>query len=381
MKIAVVHGFYSSETPSGENIVVEAQVAALRSAGYDVRLIAVRTDDLSHSPLYPVRTAVNVMSGRGASPMQKLLEFQPDVVHVHNLFPNIGTRWLSHWDGPIVATLHNYRPMCAAGILFRDSKTCTLCPDHGSHHAVIHGCYRGSSIATIPLAVRNRKGAPNDALLSRADRIILLSERSKKIYEAAGIKREKISVIPNFVEAQGFNGEAPLGRDWVYIGRLTIEKGVDHLMKYWPKGKNLRVFGDGPLLPRAGHQSARPDITFEGKISRAQVPEILANSAGLIFPSLCAEGAIPLTYVEALAAARPVVAYSGNGAADDIEAYGCGAIFSDWARLAVTLEKVESQRLEYSRKASTRFFEGFTSDRWLTDTSRLYSDVMAKRQQ
>ena len=46
MKISVVHSYYSSATPSGENFMVDSQVAALTEAGHDVQLIALRTDDL-----------------------------------------------------------------------------------------------------------------------------------------------------------------------------------------------------------------------------------------------------------------------------------------------------------------------------------------------
>src|SRR4051812_31099182 len=68
--------------------------------------------------------AFAVASGYGASPLSALSRFKPDVVHVHNLFPNWAWRWLNEWDGPLVATLHNFRPLCAAGTLFRDDHNC-----------------------------------------------------------------------------------------------------------------------------------------------------------------------------------------------------------------------------------------------------------------
>jgi len=39
-----------------------------------------------------------------------------------------GSNWLKRWSGPLVATLHNYRPACAAGTLFRDGKVCEIRP-------------------------------------------------------------------------------------------------------------------------------------------------------------------------------------------------------------------------------------------------------------
>lgn len=69
MRISVVHSFYGSASPSGENFMVDNQVAALSEAGHDVQLIDVRTDDLQGHPLYKVRTALTVATGRGHSPL------------------------------------------------------------------------------------------------------------------------------------------------------------------------------------------------------------------------------------------------------------------------------------------------------------------------
>jgi hypothetical protein len=52
-----------------------------------------------------------------------------------------------------VMTLHNYRTVCAAAIPMRDGKPCTECLDRQSvNPALSYGCYRGSHLATLPLA-------------------------------------------------------------------------------------------------------------------------------------------------------------------------------------------------------------------------------------
>ena len=60
MRIAVVHSYYSSREPSGENVVVDLQVEALRRAGHDVTLVARRTDDLRTSKAWYVTSAARV---------------------------------------------------------------------------------------------------------------------------------------------------------------------------------------------------------------------------------------------------------------------------------------------------------------------------------
>src|SRR5688572_988933 len=132
MRIALVHSYYSSRVPSGENNVVDAQAQALRSAGHDVVVVAQSTNHRMRRRTYSLEAAVTVATGIGPSPLRALREFAPDVVHLHNLFPNFGRRWLREYDGPLVATMHNYRPLCPAATLFRDGGVCTECPDRRS---------------------------------------------------------------------------------------------------------------------------------------------------------------------------------------------------------------------------------------------------------
>ena len=71
MRIAVVHSFYRSDSPSGENQVVAQQVELLREAGHDVLLVARSSDELGTGLVDRVRLApsavVSVTSQNPAS--------------------------------------------------------------------------------------------------------------------------------------------------------------------------------------------------------------------------------------------------------------------------------------------------------------------------
>jgi len=51
-------------------------------------------------------------------PLKTIRRFRPDIVHIHNLFPNFGRRCVEDINVPVVHTVHNYRPLCANGLLF-----------------------------------------------------------------------------------------------------------------------------------------------------------------------------------------------------------------------------------------------------------------------
>ncbi|MFE0105750.1 glycosyltransferase family 4 protein [Streptomyces sp. NPDC059009] len=325
MKVALVHSFYASGQPSGENEAVRDQVGALSTAGHEVHLVAAHTDELSRDPLYPLRAAGRVATGWGANPLAELREFGPDVVHVHNLFPNFSRSWVTSWPGPLVATVHNYRPLCAAGDLYRDGAVCTRCPDGDRWAGLRHGCYRGSRLATAPLAWAGRGGAGGDPVLARADRVVVLSESARETYERAGVGAGRLAVIPNFVvDGGGWARTAPVDAPWIFVGRLSAEKGVLELLRRWPEGEPLDVVGDGPLAGDC-RAVAPSSVRFHGQLGRAEVRRLLPRARGLVFPSRCREGA-PLVQVEALAAGVPVLAFEGSAVADVVRERGVGVV-------------------------------------------------------
>ncbi|WEO77980.1 glycosyltransferase family 4 protein [Cryobacterium sp. SO2] len=377
MKVAVVHSYYSSRQSSGENVVVDAQVAAMREFGLDVEVIAARTDDLEQAPGYASRAALRVATGRGGSPLEQIEAINPDVVHVHNLFPNWGTQWLSKWERPIVATVHNFRPVCAAGTLFRDGKVCTACPDSSALRAIQHACYRGSRVATLPLAVKSRGGVSGDRLLSRADRVILLTARARGLYEGFGLEPQKIEVIPNFVRDLGAVTEAPGRPGWAYTGRLSAEKGILNLVRHWPAMESLDVYGDGPLRGELEVLAkAHGKVTIHGSISHSEVPQALANARGLVFPSECPEGGVPQSYVEALSAGRMVVALGGSSAADDLIEAGAGVVFATWDELGQALDEAFQNVGIFSRRAREHYLANYRASTFLERMAALYDTMV-----
>lgn len=373
MKVAIVHSFYRSGQPSGENLAVAAQIDALSQATVEVALVGRWSDREVRHTWDPVRVAMITATGRGGDPTGELRRLRPDLVHVHNLFPSMGTRWLRQWQGPIVATVHNYRPLCANGLLLRDGHLCTDCVSHGTLHAVRHGCYRDSRIATVPLAVATAGGARRNPVLQRADAVVFLSQAQRDIYVEAGLDVGKSHVIPNGIPDITARASPPR-KGWMFAGRLTPEKGLSALLGIWPDTEPLAVWGTGPLA--AQMQATAPEAIRWCAGDRADVAQALAAAEGLVFPSLAME-AHPTVVIEALRAGTPIVARQATVAAALVERFGVGAVYDGGApslRSALTFCRQGGSNL---RSAARECYErNFTQDRWVDDLKSLYSTVV-----
>lgn len=379
MRIAFVHSFYRSSS-SGENRAVEMQAAALQEAGHEVTVFAKHSSKEIHDGQDSLRAGLRVISGLGASPGEEIKAFAPDIVHVHNLFPNWSESWLRGLEVPLVATLHNFRPLCAAGTLSRKGKFCDLCPTRGSMHAIKHACYQNSRVKSIPLAIATRDPAVNP-ILRFADKLVFLSEESLEQYEKHGPSNllDRAVIVPNFAEdvpdAPGKSAQ-PGQRNWLYVGRLSEEKGILPLLLHWPQNEGLVVVGDGPLYEEARRISRGKEVTFLGNLSKDRVAEQMARARGLIFPSICLENS-PLVVAEALSHSLPVIAKSGNVAAQLVSHFGAGAVIEDFSEIRQPLEMVSGQRAKMGHLARKLFEQQFSQKKWTKRMNAVYEDACA----
>ena len=367
MRIALVHSYYSSRVPSGENNLVDAHIEVLRAAGHEVRVIAQSTDRRLRRRSYPVEAAMTAATGVGPSPLDELHEFKPDVVHVHNLFPNFGRRWLSKWTGPLVASLYNYRPLCPAATLFRDGSVCTDCPRTGStRHAVRHQCFHRSSIATIPVALGTRFA--DDPVLQRADVLTTLSAGMSEIYAEFGVPPDKLTVLDSFV-AEASAG--PGGDRWLYAGRIERDKGLHALIDGWPAGHRLVVAGaedESDPLPR------HPDVELLGRVPHDELVNLMGHSRGLVFPSIWLEG-LALVCLEAFSVGTPVLTFDDIPAGRSVTELGVG-LAGGRGELPVLLERAAESFPALREHCRSVHAARFTAEAWLRDVESIYARAM-----
>jgi len=323
MHVLVVHNRYSSAQPSGENKVVDQEVALLRAAGHRVGVFERRSDDIAARSLLSKAALPLLVPWNPAVRTElatRLRTERPDVVHVHNVFPLLSPAVLAACADagvPAVATLHNYTQVCPPGTLQRDGRPCTECVGSAPLPAVRHGCYRGSRLATVPLAVSlsvNRR-----RWWSGVERFLCISAAQREVLVRAGMPAERLAVKHNFVPEPG-SRRAGDGEHVLYLGRLAEAKGVRLLMTAWDEvaagggvGVPLVIAGTGPLEREVTAWAAgRDDVRYVGLYDPAQCRRAIARSVAVVAPSTWLEP-FGLVLVEAMAAGVPAVA-AGHGA-------------------------------------------------------------------
>jgi glycosyltransferase involved in cell wall biosynthesis len=318
LHVLFVHNRYRSGQPSGEDRVVDQEMALLTDAGHRVSTFGRHSDDIASMSLL----------GRASVPLQvpwnaavraelaaRLHAERPDVVHIHNTFPLLSPSVVAACVDagvPAVATLHNYLQVCPAGTLYRAGRVCTDCTGRFPLPALRHGCYRGSRLATVPLTVNmvtNRRRWWSGVAV-----FFCISDAQRKILIQAGMPAQRLVVKHNFVVDPGIRRAGP-GEHLLYLGRMTEEKGLRLLMAAWDLitasggiEVPLVLAGTGPLDAEVTRWARhRDDIQYLGLRSKTECGQLVARSAAVVAPSAWMES-FGLVVVEAMAAAVPAVA-------------------------------------------------------------------------
>ena len=146
------------------------------------------------------------------------------------------------------------------------------------------------------------------------------------------------------------------GPVFLYVGRLAVEKQVDHFLRLDLPGEKW-VVGDGP--ERARLQAAWPHARWFGALQGAALAQVYRSADVKVFPSMT--DTFGLVLVEAMASGTPVAAYPVAGPIDVVGSSAGGVLDSDLRRaclaaLALPRSGARAHAMTFSWAAATRQF-------------------------
>lgn len=327
MKIAQVHNFY--QQPGGEDTVVSSEKQLLEQNGHTVipyYQYNTEIDDFSRLEKLKLFGQLHFSTQSYAQCVQFLEEHEPDVCHVHNTLHLISPAIFEACkttNTPVVHTLHNYRSICANGMLTRNKKPCEDCLGQSAYKAVKNKCYRDSLLQTLALARMIEKNKSNRLLQEGIDAFICFTDFAKEKFITHGIPKDKIHLKPNFVGSPT-EGILPQEDYLIFVGRLEEAKGAHLLVDIAKKNKlPVYVIGDGPLKKVLEN---RANIRLKGKQPNPTTLKYIQGAKALLLPSLVYEG-MPMALLEAFAHHTPVIASNLGAMAAMIKHNHTGLLF------------------------------------------------------
>jgi glycosyltransferase involved in cell wall biosynthesis len=219
---------------------------------------------------------------------------------------------------------------------------------------------------------------------SKVDRFIAASEFARVKFAQGGLPAAKIVVKPNFVDPDPKPGRGD-GGYFLYVGRLSEEKGLGILLEAWLRMgplPDLRIVGDGPMSYHVKAVSAQlAQVEWLGPLPLTPVLDLIGSARYLIVPSTCFEN-FPRVIAEAFAKGTPVIA-SNHGAMGEIVADGHTGFLvtpGDYSALARTVVRARDleQRVYHRQRSNARaeYELQFTAERNYNTLLETYRQVI-----
>jgi glycosyltransferase involved in cell wall biosynthesis len=255
---------------------------------------------------------------------QLICDEKPDVAHLHSfwggLTPSICIV-LRKYNIPIVHTVHDYNLICPITTsIDNNGNICEACKGKYFYKCILKRCFKGNFLKSLilSLALYFRIKVYNP--LQIIDGFVFVSEftYNKHLQYMPGLKNSDSIILHNFNSiTQTTIITKKNSKYFIYLGRLSYEKGLNTLILAFSQLKDikLKIIGTGPqetFLKEAVLKTGTDNIEFAGFKSGDELKSIISQASFNIVPSEWWENN-PLSIIESYSVGVPVIGANVGG--------------------------------------------------------------------
>jgi glycosyltransferase involved in cell wall biosynthesis len=275
----------------------------------------IETDKVRFSPKV-FRTLREIFySGEAKRALKALLkQFHPDIAHAHNIYGRLTSSvldLLSQHEIPIIMTLHDYKILCPSYKMLCGDQICEACQSRDFFMSIKKKCHKNSFFASTVNALESYLCHWLGKYSKNVKFFITPSMFMKNKFIQYGWDKDRIIYLPNFIRLSSFKTRFNPGKYFLYLGRLSSEKGILTLISAFMMLKDTRarllVVGRGPMRDALEEKARKdPRICFKGYLSGDILKETTQNALAVTAPSEWYENA-PISILESFAYGKPVI--------------------------------------------------------------------------
>ena len=263
----------------------------------------------------------NIKAKNELKKLLKTLNNQETIIHVHGWTKCLSSSIFTiafKMKFKLILTMHDYFTACPNGGYFNYKKNeiCTFSPL--SIKCIKCKCDSRNQFFKIYRIIRQLIQNKIVKLPQKLENVISISEFSEKILKKTLNLKTRIYRVYNPIKLEKTTEiqDYKKNKYYIYVGRLSKEKGVDIFCEAIKKsGKKGLIVGDGPEMSIL--KEKYPDIEYVGWKKSDQVSKYMKCAKALIFPSRWYE-ASPLVPLESMQYKIPAISSDCNAAIDYI---------------------------------------------------------------
>lgn len=320
---------------------------------------------------------------------QYIKEINPDIVHLHNnyTYSNSVLLALKKFDIPVVHHVHDWGLICPTSwsVYKKNLQVCK------SVEGIQLKCLTSGCLPFHHWLLTYFRNKIRIKL--ERDNVDLFISPSIKLRDYLKDHNLIPAIwLPHFIEFEDLKVKTPKQNIILYVGVLSVNKGVEYLIRAVPLIKEkvdvkIHIVGDGPerskLEQLSKNLGIENDVKFFGKIPHDKVIEAYSKAKILVMPSIWMENS-PFVLYEAMSAGKPIIASNRGGIVDLVRNGINGFIVEpaspeEIANKAIKLLKDKKLLRQYSLKSRSILQEEFTTEKHLKYLNNIYKDLFSKR--
>jgi glycosyltransferase involved in cell wall biosynthesis len=244
-----------------------------------------------------------------------IADFKPDIAHVRNIYHHLSPSILFELKSqgvPVLYHVNDFKLLCPSYNMVSHGGACNKCKGGKFWHVVNEGCYQGSTGSTAVLAAEAYVHKWLGTYETCVDQFLAPSQFVREKLIENGWDASRIQVLPHFQEVLTAITNPRMPPSILYFGRLSLEKGVDDLLRAMQHVPNirLRIAGDGPQrveLEALKSKLRLQNVEFLGQLAGGALDREISSSQFTVLPSRAYE-TLGKSILESFARGRPVVA-------------------------------------------------------------------------
>ena len=286
-KILVIHTKYKNI--GGEDVAVNSEINLLKKY-YEVKVLYFQNNYKNTlSLIFSFLFNSNLNSNKELHKVIK--EFEPDFAYIHNTWFKASLaifKILEKNNIDIILKLHNFRYFCTKTNFTKkhlNNNYCQACGMNEVNSGFLNKYFRESLLKSIFVIRYGKKYYK--ILKTKNLKIIVLTQFHINFLENLTFDQSKIYKSLNYIDL--YDRETPTeieNNSIVYAGRISNEKGVEHLIESFLKSNlnsfTLKIIGDGPdfnFLSEKYKNSSKKIIFYGQKTNKEVLNEIQKSKA------------------------------------------------------------------------------------------------------
>ncbi|EKE16351.1 MAG: glycosyl transferase group 1 [uncultured bacterium] len=290
--------------------------------------------------------------------INKLLDdFQPDVVHIHNIYHQLSPTILfqiKKRNIPIVMTVHDFKLINPNHSMFLNGEFYDRCKDGKFYQCFLDKCVKNSYVKSFLAMLEAYWYNVLGTYRKNIDKYIVPSEFVKNILVERGIGEEKIEVLPHFIfendlicdEKKSEKKEETYKKPYaLYIGALSKNKGVNDLVDIFKNMKGMELCVAGGLEDDFQWENFS-NTKYLGFLNRSQLNNVIKKSHCLISGSRLPE-TFGLIVLEGLSFGKPFFGFKSGAYQEIVENEVNGFLAEKKNELKKALENFSEGRMNF----------------------------------